>query len=148
MYCIDIEALVFIFNGGSSYGFIFHPIFTIYKWKAHASWLSGTPGLSMQYILNLDLYLRSIGKWKILVGMKWKLTIISSENICCFVKTSGFISFCQNLNLIFWGVLDCKLRWSDCIWRVWGKTTGPRCWFTLGYQYFNTRISSKSLTTY
>ncbi len=28
MYCIDTEALAFIFNEGSSYGFTFHPIFT------------------------------------------------------------------------------------------------------------------------
>ncbi len=28
MYCIDTEALVFMFNGGSSYGFTIHPIFT------------------------------------------------------------------------------------------------------------------------
>ncbi len=28
MYCIDTEALVFVFNGGSSYGFTNHPIFT------------------------------------------------------------------------------------------------------------------------
>ena len=28
MYCIDTEALVFMFSGGSSYGFTIHPIFT------------------------------------------------------------------------------------------------------------------------
>ncbi len=28
MYCIDTEALVFMFNGGSPYGFTIHPIFT------------------------------------------------------------------------------------------------------------------------
>ncbi len=28
MYCIDTEALVFMFNGGSSYGSTIHPIFT------------------------------------------------------------------------------------------------------------------------
>ncbi len=28
MYCIDTKALVFMFNGGSSYGFTIHPIFT------------------------------------------------------------------------------------------------------------------------
>ncbi len=28
MYCIDTEALVFMFNGGSSYGFTINPIFT------------------------------------------------------------------------------------------------------------------------
>ncbi len=27
MYCIDTEALVFMFNGGSPYGFTIHPIF-------------------------------------------------------------------------------------------------------------------------
>ncbi len=27
MYCIDTEALVFVFNGGSSYSFTIHPIF-------------------------------------------------------------------------------------------------------------------------
>ncbi len=25
----------------------------------------------------------------------------------------------------------CLLMWSDCIWRVWGKTT--HCWFTPGF---------------
>ncbi len=52
MYCIDTEALVFMFNGGSSYGFAFYLINKI----AHASWFSGTPGLSMQYILNENWY--------------------------------------------------------------------------------------------
>ena len=28
MYCIDTEALVFMINGGSPYGFTIHPIFT------------------------------------------------------------------------------------------------------------------------
>ncbi len=28
MYCINTEASVFMFNGGSSYGFTIHPIFT------------------------------------------------------------------------------------------------------------------------
>ncbi len=28
MYCIDTEALVFMFNGGSPYGFTIHSIFT------------------------------------------------------------------------------------------------------------------------
>ncbi len=28
MYCIDTEALVFMFNGGSPYSFTIHPIFT------------------------------------------------------------------------------------------------------------------------
>ncbi len=28
VYCIDTEALVFMFNAGSSYGFTIHPIFT------------------------------------------------------------------------------------------------------------------------
>ncbi len=28
MYCIDTEALVFMFNGGSPYGLTIHPIFT------------------------------------------------------------------------------------------------------------------------
>ncbi len=28
MYCIDTEALVFMFNGGTSYGFTIHTIFT------------------------------------------------------------------------------------------------------------------------
>ena len=28
MYCIDTKALVFMFNGGSPYGFTIHPIFT------------------------------------------------------------------------------------------------------------------------
>ena len=27
MYCIDTEALVLMFNGGSYYGFTIHPIF-------------------------------------------------------------------------------------------------------------------------
>ncbi len=31
MYCIDIEALVFMFNGGSSYGFAIHPMQYILK---------------------------------------------------------------------------------------------------------------------
>ncbi len=41
MYCIDTEALAFMFNGGSSYGF------TVLYYL-----LSGTLGVSMQYILK------------------------------------------------------------------------------------------------
>ncbi len=82
MYCIDTEALVFMCNGGSSYSFTIHPIFTriffigldglkgpllvyinhINNEKQNASWLSGNPALSMQYILKshlLDCFNRS-----------------------------------------------------------------------------------------
>ena len=62
MHCIDTEALVFMFNGGSPYNFTIHSIFTrlciyfffnLYKqWNVPASLLSGTLGVSMQYILN------------------------------------------------------------------------------------------------
>ena len=31
MYCIDTKALVFMFNGGTPYGFTIHPIFTRIK---------------------------------------------------------------------------------------------------------------------
>ena len=51
MYCIDTKALVFMYNGASSYGFAIHPISTrLCMLYLRASWLSGTPGLSMQYI--------------------------------------------------------------------------------------------------
>ncbi len=51
MYCIDTEALVFMFNGGSPYGFTIHPIFTR---------ICGTPALSMQYIIK-EFYSRLEG---------------------------------------------------------------------------------------
>ncbi len=44
MYCIDTEALVFMFNGGT-----IHP-------NVPASLLSGTLDVSMQYILKLETF--------------------------------------------------------------------------------------------
>ncbi len=69
MYCIDTEALVFMCNGGSPYGFTIHPIFTricmLYtnhinnKKHVHHAFLAPQPYLcSTSLIIILDLVFR------------------------------------------------------------------------------------------
>ncbi len=53
MYCIDTEALVFMFNGGSPYGFTIPPINN--KKHVHHGFLAPQPYLcstSLNYVLN------------------------------------------------------------------------------------------------
>ena len=49
-YCIDTEALVFMFNEGSSYGFTIHPIFI----RICMQYLSGLDGLSRPLLVHTN----------------------------------------------------------------------------------------------
>ena len=55
MYCIDTEALVFMFNEGSSYGFTIHPIFTrICMLYEVFNGLDGLKGPLLVYIIHIN----------------------------------------------------------------------------------------------